>query len=100
MASKKRSRKKSHPAPIAITTGDHRGIGPEVISKGLHLLKSALKSHDFVILGIPELYRPFKRILPKKWQIWDENEAASISWRGPKPDCLNFVVPYSSHVRT
>lgn len=88
-------------APIAITTGDHRGIGPEVIAKGLHVLikkKRALRVHDIVIFGIPELYRPFKRLLPPKWKVWTENDVESDEWAGPLKGHLNFVVPYTNHV--
>jgi 4-hydroxythreonine-4-phosphate dehydrogenase len=88
----------SKTAPIAITTGDHRGIGPEVIAKGLRLLRAKIKPHDVVIFGVPEIYRPFKRFLPKKWQVWTENEVLSTSWKGPSRGALNFILPQISHV--
>ncbi len=84
--------------PIAITTGDHKGIGPEVISKGLKRLSRTMRPHDVVIFGIPELYRPFKRFLPKKWQLWTEAEALSPDWPGPALNHLNFVVPRTNHL--
>lgn len=99
MARKKGARRR--PAPIAITTGDHRGIGAEVIAKGLNALvkkQRKLRIHDVVIFGVPELYRPFKRLLPPKWKVWTENDIESPSWPGPLLAHLNFVVPYTNHI--
>ncbi|MBI3558166.1 MAG: 4-hydroxythreonine-4-phosphate dehydrogenase PdxA [Deltaproteobacteria bacterium] len=84
--------------PVAITTGDHRGIGPEVISKGLKRLSRSLRPHDVVIFGIPEVYRPFKTLLPRKWHIWTENEASTPAWPGPELNHLNFIVPHTNHL--
>lgn len=97
MRSKKASARDAF-RPIAITTGDHKGIGAEVISKGLKALSRQFRPHDVVIFGIPELYRPFKRLLPKNWQIWTENEAVSSAWTGIRPNCLNFIVPHTNHI--
>lgn len=98
---KRTRRGRARCAPIAITTGDHRGIGPEVIAKGLNVLikrKRLLSASDVIIFGIPELYRPFKRLLPTKWQVWTENDIESSSWPGPVTGHLNFVVPYANHI--
>jgi len=96
MSTSTKSKKKVAPAPIAITTGDHRGIGAEVIAKGLKKLSKVIKSNDVVIFGVPELYRPFKKLLPKMWQIWTEQEYLSADWPGLRPKHLNFIVPYTS----
>lgn len=84
--------------PIAITTGDHRGIGPEVIAKGLAAMKRSIKPHDVIILGTPELYRPFKRMLPARWHVWTESEVEQPRWRGPLAGHLNFILPYAGHI--
>lgn len=89
--------KRAHPV-LAITTGDHRGIGPEVIAKGLKNARSQLKPHNVVLFGIPELYRPYRKLLPKKWKVWTENEVFSQEWLGPTPNHLNFIVPYANSV--
>ncbi|MBI2605594.1 MAG: 4-hydroxythreonine-4-phosphate dehydrogenase PdxA [Deltaproteobacteria bacterium] len=79
--------------PIAITTGDHRGIGPEVIAKGLSALHARIPFDSVVIFGAPELYRPFRALLPNRWRIWTEHDFRARSWPGPATHCLNFVVP-------
>lgn len=84
--------------PIAITTGDHKGIGPEVISKGIKALTRKLKPHDFIVLGIPELYRPYQKLLPKKWHVWTENEVFEAAWEGPAANHLNFIVPHTNRI--
>lgn len=94
--SKKSSKKLK--APIAITTGDHHGIGPEVISKGLKTLSRTVRPTSIVIFGLPELYKPFRKILPKKWQLWTENEVFGSKWSGPRDGYLNFIIPESNHV--
>lgn len=84
--------------PIAITTGDHRGIGPEVIAKGLFGLRRTVKPDSVMIFGVPELYVPFAGYLPKKWKVWSEQEVASRAWEGPLRGNLNFVKPDLSRV--
>lgn len=85
-------------APIAITTGDHEGIGPEVISKGLKILSRTLLPNEAVIFGVPEIYKRYKRFLPTKWHVWTEEEVKNKSWTGPLRGHLNFIVPESNHV--
>lgn len=84
--------------PIAITTGDHRGIGAEVIAKGLRRLRNSVKPDSIVIFGAPELYVPFAKYLPKKWKVWSEHDVAAKGWAGPLRGHLNFVQPDLSRV--
>ena len=77
--------------PIAITTGDHKGIGPEVISKGLYRLREKLKPEDVVIFGDPQLYEPFQRFLPKNCVAWSEADFLNPKWPGPLKKALNFI---------
>lgn len=84
--------------PLAITTGDHQGIGPEVIAKGLARVKKSIAQDRVVIFGLPELYRRHKRNLLARWQIWTEAELFHSDWTGPKKNHLNFVVPSSNRI--
>lgn len=61
-------------------------------------MSPSIKPHDVVVFGIPELYRPFKRLLPPNWQIWTENEANDPAWPGPIRGHLNFIVPHVNHI--
>lgn len=81
---------------IAITTGDHRGIGPEIIAKGISQLK--VSEEKFVVFGVPELYKKYRKLLPKKWKLWTEEEVFFSPWKGPKPGHLNFIVPDTSGI--
>ncbi|MEW6057438.1 MAG: 4-hydroxythreonine-4-phosphate dehydrogenase PdxA [Bdellovibrionota bacterium] len=84
---------------IGITTGDHRGIGAEVIAKGLKkFFSKTLEPSDVVIFGKPELYRPFHKLLPKEWHSWTEKEFLAPDWAGPERAALNFVVPDSTQI--
>lgn len=83
---------------IAITTGDHRGIGPEVISKGLWLLRKQKITNRIVVFGLPELYKPFCNLLPKNWFVFKEDEVFKKPWVGIKQNHLNFVVPQYKHL--
>jgi 4-hydroxythreonine-4-phosphate dehydrogenase len=85
-------------SPIAITTGDHRGIGAEVIAKGLYALRKTVKPDEVVVFGVPELYRPYKKFLPKRWQVWTENEVSAPGWPGVLKEHLNFILPYTNHI--
>ncbi len=84
--------------PIAITTGDHRGIGSEVIAKGLNALHARISFDSVVIFGAPKLYVPFDKYLPKKWKIWNDCDVAAKGWAGPLRGHLNFVQPDLSRV--
>lgn len=57
--------------PIAITSGDLRGIGPEVIAKGIFKLRHQVRPDSFVVFGEPDAYLPFKKYLPKQWNAWN-----------------------------
>ncbi len=78
---------------FAITTGDHFGIGPEVIAKGLSRLGKDFSLDSFLIFGDPKLYLPFRKLLPRNWSVISEPEFIKRTWRGPKRGALNFVVP-------
>src|SRR5262249_36949145 len=39
-----------------------------------------------------------QKLLPRKWQVWTELEAADPSWEGPRPNHLNFIVPRTNHI--
>ncbi len=78
---------------LAITTGDHHGIGPEVIAKSIFKLRTEIKSDALLIFGAPELYFPYRKYLPKKWKTWTEDELFEKGWAGPLKANLNFLVP-------
>lgn len=86
------------PHPIAITTGDHRGIGPEVIAKGLLLLRKTVNPDSVVIFGAPELYLPFRKFLPRRWRVWNESDLGALGRQGPAAGQLNIVVPDLSRI--
>ncbi len=86
--------------PIAITVGDHRGIGSEVISKGLSILKKNHKISPFVIIGDPSLFRPFNKILPyKKHRVVFEKDLFSKDKFIFDQKVLNFIIPDLSSIQ-
>lgn len=89
----KRISSKKVQLPIAITTGDHRGIGPEIIAKGLKLIKKNLPLDEIIIFGDPALYKPFQKLLGLQFRTWSEEEFLDPLWTGPKARTLNFVLP-------
>lgn len=79
--------------PIAITTGDHRGIGPEVIAKGLHQLRNKGALEQAVVFGLPELYKPFQKFLPKTWRVFSEDQIDDCLRAKREQGALSFLVP-------
>ena len=80
-------------APVAITTGDHCGIGAEVIAKGLKALGYDRRPHEVVIFGDPAVYEPFASLLPRKWTILTDTEAATALKQGLTKGPLHFIKP-------
>ncbi|MGE4232113.1 MAG: 4-hydroxythreonine-4-phosphate dehydrogenase PdxA [Bacteriovoracia bacterium] len=76
--------------PVGITTGDHKGIGPEVISKGL--ARCNVSSSSFVIFGDTSCFTPFRNLFKKPWNISSEAEFLDPNWK-LKKNMINFVVP-------
>lgn len=80
--------------PIAITTGDHGGIGPEVIAKGLKALGyGGARAGEVILFGDPSAYEPFAALLPRNWIILSDDEARVALRRGLRRGALHFVLP-------
>ena len=80
-------------APLAITTGDLRGIGPEVIAKGLHKLRKTVGPRHVVIFGDPKAYAPYRKFLPGPWVVSDEIAAQEHLRDGEPWSEYRFVLP-------
>ena len=80
-------------APVAITTGDLRGIGPEVIAKGLHKLRKSVGPRHVVIFGDPAAYEPHRRLLPGPWVVSDEIAAQEHLQDGATWHEYRFILP-------
>lgn len=76
-------------APLAITTGDASGIGPEVIAKAI----ARTRDSNLLIFGDPALYLPFRKFLPTRWSLHREEDFESRHFGGFIRGTLNFVVP-------
>lgn len=81
---------------IGITTGDHLGIGPEIIAKGLHDChkKQPAIYNKVIIFGLPQIYLPYKKWLPSTKQ-WNLIELSSLNLNkvNLKNNSLNFIYP-------